>query len=92
MRTEELESLLASAPVEEVMAAIDDPERAVEAGWNLHGWTYCLAASSVCLLHADESGKPQDMLVVVRAPRDRRERLARLVADFPLPAKLVLID
>ncbi len=92
MRTDELERLLASTSVEEVVAALADPTCQVQRGWDLHGWTYSLAPSSVCLLHSDEKGKPLDMLVIVRASGTRRERLVDLLHDFPVPAKLVLIE
>lgn len=92
MRTDELESLLAVTSVDEVVAAIDDPARQTLQGWDLHGWTYFPAPTSVCFLHFDDRGDPVELLVAVRASRSRRERLAGLIADFPLSAKLVLIE
>jgi hypothetical protein len=92
MRTDELESLLACTSIEEVVAAIDDPALQAQRGWDLRGWTSSMAPSSLCLLHSDEQGNPLDMLVVVREPRTRRERLAGLLVDLPVSAKLVLIE
>lgn len=91
MQPNELESLLLSTSIEEVIAALDDPTRQEEHGWDLHNWTYRASPASVCFLHWDERGQPSDMVVAVRASPERRARLAPLVAAFPLPAKLVLI-
>jgi hypothetical protein len=92
MHPDELESLLARVTVEEVTRAIDDPAVQARRGWDLHNWAYRTAPGSVCFLHADDSGRPTEVVVAVCAPRERRDRLARLVADFPVPAKLVLLD
>lgn len=92
MLPDELESLLASTSLEEVIAAIEDPARQVQRGWDLRSWTYQAAPASVCFLHCNEKGQPSDVLVAVHAPEERRDRLAHLIADFPLPAKLVLVE
>lgn len=91
MNTQELESLLTSTTIDEVIAAIEEPTRQSEHGWDLHNWTYWSSPASVCFLHWSEQGQPSDMLVAVRAPQSRRDRLTPLLADLPLPAKLVLL-
>lgn len=91
MHPDELESLLISATIDAVIAAIENPARQAERGWDLHNWTYWASPSSVCFLHWNEQDQPSDVVVAVRAPQERRERLAHLIADFPLPAKLVLV-
>jgi hypothetical protein len=91
MRPEELEALLRVTDIDEVVAAINDPALQAERGWDLHDWAYRSAPGSVCLLHCDESGRPTELIVAVRAPGAPRDRLDRIVADFPLPAKLVLL-
>lgn len=91
MSTNDLESLLTSTTLQEVIAAIEDPARQTEHGWDLHNWTYWASPASVCFLHWNEQGQPSDMVVAVRAPQSRRERLTPLIAGFPLPAKLVLL-
>ena len=91
MQPDQLADLLTEVSDGDLMAAIDNPALQAARGWDLHGWCYRAAPSSVCFLYADETGRPTEAVIAVRAPKERREQLARAVADFPLPAKLVLL-
>jgi hypothetical protein len=75
----------------DLMAAIDNPALQEVRGWDLRGWCYRAAPGSVCFLYADATGRPAEAVIAVHAPPRRREQLARAVADFPLPAQLVLL-
>src|SRR5438105_14576263 len=91
MSPDRLAELLTEVSDRELMAAIDDPAVQAVRGWDLRGWCYRSAPSSVCFLYADETGRPTEAVIAVRARPRRREQLARAVADFPLPTKLVLL-
>jgi hypothetical protein len=91
MSPDRLTELLTEVSEREVMAAIDDPAVQAARGWDLRGWCYRAAPSSVCFLYADETGRPAEAVIAVHAPPERREGIARAVADFPLPTKLVLL-
>jgi hypothetical protein len=92
MDLKELEALLRKTDVSEVMTAIDNTELQAERGWDLSNWSYRSARGSICFVYWGVQGQPTEMLVAVRAPRERRERIEGLVAKFPLPAKLVLLE
>jgi hypothetical protein len=91
MPPDRLAELLTEVSDQDVMAAIDDPALQAARGWDLHGWHYRASPSSVCFLHADAAGRPTEAVIAVRAPPERRAGIARAVADFPLPARLVLL-
>ena len=91
MPPDRLMELLSEVSERELMAAIDDPAVQAARGWDLRGWCYRAAPSSVCFLYSDETGRPTEAVVAVHAAPRRRAQLARAVADFPLPAKLVLL-
>lgn len=91
MPPDRLVELLNEVSERELMAAIDDPAVQAARGWDLRGWCYRAAPSSVCFLYADDTGRPAEAVIAVHAPPERREGVARAVADFPLPAKLVLL-
>jgi hypothetical protein len=91
MRPEQLAQLLNEVSDGDLMAAIDNPALQEVRGWDLRGWCYRAAPSSVCFLYSDETGRPTEAVVAVHAAPRRRAQLARAVADFPLPAKLVLL-
>jgi hypothetical protein len=91
MPPDRLVELLTEVCERDVMAAIDDPAVQAARGWDLHGWLYRAAPSSVCFLYADDTGRPTEAVIAVHAPPERREGIARAVSDFPLPAKLVLL-
>ncbi len=91
MAPDRLVELLSEVSEREVMAAIDDPAVQAARGWDLRGWLYRAAPSSVCFLYADDTGRPTEAVIAVHAPPERREGVARAVADFPLPARLVLL-
>lgn len=86
-----LAELLTEVSDRELMAAIDDPAVQASRGWDLRGWCYRAAPSSVCFLYADETGRPAEAVIAVHAPPERRAGIAQAVADFPLPARLVLL-
>jgi hypothetical protein len=92
MNPDELETLLRITELHDIITAIDNPRLQAERGWDLGCWGYRSAPGSVCFLYWNPEGQPTEMLVAVRAPRGQRDRIAHLVADFPLPAKLVLLD
>jgi hypothetical protein len=91
MQPDRLAELLTEVSDQEVMAAIDDPALQADRGWDLHGWHYRASPSSVCFLYADAAGRPTEAVIAVHAPPDRRERISQVVADFPLPARLVMV-
>ncbi len=92
MSAYELEKLLEKADLYLLMTAIDNRALQEERGWDLSDWTYRKAPGSICFLHADGDGRPHEMLVAVHATPERRASIERLFADFPLPAKLVLLS
>jgi len=91
MSPDRLAELLTEVSERELMAAIDDPAARAALGWDLRGWCYRADPNSVCFLYADDTGRPTEAVIAVHASPERREGLARAVADFPLPAKLVLL-
>ncbi len=91
MAPDRLAELLTEVSERELMAAIDEPAVQAARGWDLRGWSYRAAPTSVCFLYSDETGRPTEAVIAVHAPPERRDGLARAVADFPLPAKLVLL-
>lgn len=91
MSADELEKLLEKTDPHLVMTAMDNRALQQERGWTLSDWTYRKAPGSICFWHADGDGQPTEVVVVVHAARERRAHIERLVADFPVPAKLVLL-
>ena len=91
MSADDLEKILETTDAHLLMTAMDNRALQAERGWDLSNWTYRKAPGSICFLHADGQGQPKEVLVAVRAAPERRASIERLVANFPVPAKLVLL-